>query len=142
MPDTPVASPRVVPGAPPPVSKPQKKKRKGGKAKEESEGGSHLTVPDTTTAALIDKAPEEIDLKEGVVAPQLMAQVSEGLLTPARDGKQSPIVDMVSKRLKANNKKIVSDRPASRTVLVCPSRVIRHSCLLAFRVSVMADWCM
>ena len=68
MPDTPITvTPRVVPGAPPPapVSKSQKKKRKGGaKTKEESEAGSHVAVPDTTSAALIEEAPKQSDVKD------------------------------------------------------------------------------
>ena len=62
---------------------------------------------DTTTAALIDKAPAESDVKEGIVAPQLVAQASEEPQTPV-DVKPSPIVEMLNKRLKANGKKIVS----------------------------------
>lgn len=112
MPDTITLTPRVVPGAPPPApaSKAPKKKRKGGKTKEESEGGTHVVIPETTTAALIEKAPEESDMKEGIVAPQLVAQPSEDAQTPVSDHKPSHIVDMLSKRLKANNKKIVSAR--------------------------------
>ena len=113
MPDTVTLTPRVVPGAPPPVapSKSHKKKRKAGKPKEESDGGSHVAVPDSAAAALIDKAPEEGDVKEGIVAPQLVAQPSlpsEGLQTPLLDVKPSPVVEMLNKRLKANGKKIVS----------------------------------
>ena len=107
MADTPTSSPRIVPGAPPPVTKTQKKKRKGGKGKEESES-SHLTIPDVTAAASVEKSPEEGDIKESVAAPQLVAQTSEGLLTPALDGKHSPVVEMLNKRLKTNGKKIVS----------------------------------
>ncbi|KAI0743781.1 hypothetical protein C8Q80DRAFT_860101 [Daedaleopsis nitida] len=107
MPDTTAPStPRIVPGAPPPppLSKSQKKKRKTGKSKEESETGSHVAVPDPTTAALIEKAPDESDVKGGVVAPQLVAQPSEA---PSLDIKPSPVVDLLNKRIKANNKKII-----------------------------------
>ena len=109
MPETITTTPRIVPGAPPPppVSKSQKKKRKTTKPKEASETESHVAVPDTTTAALIDKAPAESDVKEGIVAPQLVAQASEEPQTPV-DVKPSPIVEMLNKRLKANRKKIVS----------------------------------
>ncbi|RPD78222.1 hypothetical protein L226DRAFT_286231 [Lentinus tigrinus ALCF2SS1-7] len=109
MPDSPVIlTPRIVPGAPPPapVTKSQKKKRKGTQKKEESDTGSHVAVPDTTSAALIDKAPEETDIKEGAVAPQLVAQPSEDGQTPVTDVKPSPIVEMLNKRLRANGKKI------------------------------------
>ncbi|KAI0674982.1 hypothetical protein C8Q78DRAFT_965152 [Trametes maxima] len=107
MPDTITTTPRVVPGAPPPPpqSKSQKKKRKGAKPKEASEGESHVAVPDTATAALIEKAPVESEVKEGVVAPELVAQTSEEPQTPV-ELKPSPIVEMLNKRLKANGKKI------------------------------------
>ncbi|KAL7281302.1 hypothetical protein ACG7TL_004611 [Trametes sanguinea] len=109
MPETITTTPRVVPGAPPPppVSKSAKKKRKAGaKSKEpQSETESHVVVPDTTTAALIEKAPEEKDVKEGAVAPQLVAQTSQEPDSPV-EIKPSPIVEMLNKRLKANNKKI------------------------------------
>ncbi|TFK94620.1 hypothetical protein K466DRAFT_292806 [Polyporus arcularius HHB13444] len=109
MPDTPAPlTPRIVPGAPPPapVTKSQKKKRKGPKTKEGSDAGSHVVVPDTTSAALIEKAPEEADIKEGVVAPQLVAQPSEDAQTPTTDVKPSPVVEMLNKRLRTNGKKI------------------------------------
>ena len=77
------------------------------KPKDASESDAHVVVPDTTTAALIEKAPEPSDVKEGAVAPQLVAQASEEPQTPA-ELKPSPIVDMLNKRLKANGKKIVS----------------------------------
>ncbi|KAI8993793.1 hypothetical protein BD414DRAFT_456900 [Trametes punicea] len=107
MPETITTTPRIVPGAPPPppVSKSQKKKRKTAKSKEASESDSHVVVPDTTTAALIEKAPGESDVKEGTVAPQLVAQTSEESHTPV-EVKPSPIVEMLNKRLKANGKKI------------------------------------
>ncbi|OSD04029.1 hypothetical protein PYCCODRAFT_1364691 [Trametes coccinea BRFM310] len=109
MPETITTTPRVVPGAPPPppVSKSAKKKRKAGaKSKEpQSETESHVVVPDTATAALIEKAPEEKDVKEGAVAPQLVAQTSQEPDSPV-EIKPSPIVEMLNKRLKANNKKI------------------------------------
>ncbi len=135
MPDTPAPlTPRIVPGAPPPapVTKSQKKKRKGPKTKEGSDAGSHVVVPDTTSAALIEKAPEEAEIKEGVVAPQLVAQPSEDAQTPTTDVKPSPVVEMLNKRLRTNGKKIVSafttpglagtcTRPS---ILSCPG--IRH----------------
>ncbi|KAI0633408.1 hypothetical protein C8Q77DRAFT_1217818 [Trametes polyzona] len=108
MPETITTTPRVVPGAPPPPppSKSQKKKRKTAKPKDAaSESDAHVVVPDTTTAALIEKAPDESDVKEGVVAPQLVAQASEESQTP-NGLKPSPIVEMLNKRLKANGKKI------------------------------------
>ncbi|KAI0769327.1 hypothetical protein BD413DRAFT_81589 [Trametes elegans] len=108
MPETITTTPRIVPGAPPPPapSKSQKKKRKTTKPKEASESDSHVVVPDTTTAALIEQAPDQQDVKEGAVAPQLVAQTSEEPQTPV-ELKPSPIVDMLNKRLKANGKKII-----------------------------------
>lgn len=127
MPETVTTTPRVVPGAPPPPapSKSQKKKRKAGKPKEASESDAPVAVPDTATAALIEKAPEASDVKEGAVAPQLVAQVSEEPQTPA-ELKLSPIVDMLNKRLKANGKKIVSTLAGA----VCTScaQGLRHAC--------------
>ena len=107
MSDTPIASPRIVPGAPPAVPKTQKKKRKGGKGKEASEDAPNV-VSDSTSAALIEKAPEEPEIKEGLAAPQVVAQISEGPLTPAHEGKHSPVIEMLNKRSKVNAKKIVS----------------------------------
>ena len=105
---------RIVPGAPPPapVSKSQKKKRKaGGERKSADQPDEHVAVPDTLTAALIDHAPPEADLQEGTVAPELITRQSS--LAPVSpggvdDAKLSHLVDMLNKRMKATNKKIVS----------------------------------
>ncbi|KAL0956683.1 hypothetical protein HGRIS_002811 [Hohenbuehelia grisea] len=98
-----VTSQRVVPGAPPPapLSKNQKKKRKT-KAKGDDGVDAPVAVPDSTSAALIEKAPEIEDVKEGSVAPELVAQPldDDDLL------KSSPIVELVNKRFRATNKKI------------------------------------
>ncbi|OBZ68064.1 hypothetical protein A0H81_11920 [Grifola frondosa] len=99
---------RIVPGAPPPPpSKSQKKKRKVTKTKS-SDDGAQVSVPDAMSAALLEQAPEESDLKEGSVAPQLVVQPSEEIQTPVEDVSQkpSPIVELLNKRLKANTKKI------------------------------------
>lgn len=105
---------RIIPGAPPPApaSKSQKKKRKANKPKSSSDPAEgHVDIPDTTAAALTEEAPKAEDVKEGHVAPQLTVQASEvepG--TPLLDGQlASPTVDMLNKRLKATNKKIVCD---------------------------------
>lgn len=110
---------RIVPGAPPPapISKSQKKKRKAAAIKktasEQSNGAEHVVVPDAAASALIEQAPTENDVKEGSVAPELVAQ-SEAQVTrevsPVPGGgekKPSPIVDMLNKRVKATTKKIV-----------------------------------
>lgn len=110
---------RVVPGAPPPapISKSQKKKRKATAIKkstsEQSNGADHVVVPDATASALIDQAPTQNDIKEGSVAPELVAQ-SEAQVTRevspvpgSVETKPSHIVDMLNKRVKATTKKIV-----------------------------------
>lgn len=104
---SPVAS-RFVPGAPPPpVPKSQKKKRKTTKPRSESD--SPVAVPDSTSAALLEQAPTPADVKEGAVAPQLVASDSlQGSQSPLDEFKPSPIVDLINKRLKATSKKIVS----------------------------------
>lgn len=104
---------RIVPGAPPPAppSKAQKKKRKTAKAKStEPETVDHVEVPDPVAAALIDKAPTEVDVRESSITPSLVAQPEEPQ-SPVEDNvlKPSPIIDMLNKRLKAIQKKMVSD---------------------------------
>jgi len=100
---------RIVPGAPPPapLTKNQKKKRKGKGKSDQDEAAS---IPDTTSAALIEKAPEPSDIQEGAVAPELIARSESQAPIPEDDLllKLSPIVDLVHKRLKATTKKIVS----------------------------------
>lgn len=107
---------RIVPGAPPPppASKSKNKKKKAGAKKSSDLGDEHVVVPDAHTAALIDHAPSESDVKEGSVAPSLVArQESLPPVSPggADEPKASPIVDMLNKRLKATGKKIVSTAP-------------------------------
>lgn len=116
---------RLVPGAPPPppVSKSQKKKRKTAAMKktasEQSEGTEHVVVPDATASALIEQAPTENDIKEGTVAADLVAQPTTPAareVSPLLDDKESkfsPIVEMLSKRLKATSKKIVRSSSVS-----------------------------
>lgn len=104
---------RIVPGAPPPAtsSKSKNKKKKTAAKKSSDQGDDHVAVPDAHTAALIDHAPSEVDVKEGSVAPSLVArQESLPPLSPggSDEPKASPIVDMLNKRLKTTNKKIVS----------------------------------
>ena len=104
---------RIVPGAPPPAppSKSKKKNKKSGTKKSSDHGEDHVALPDAHTAALIDHAPSEADVKEGSLAPSLVArQESVGPVSSGGtdDAKASPIVDMLNKRLKATNKKIVS----------------------------------
>lgn len=120
---------RLVPGAPPPppVSKSQKKKRKTAAMKktasEQSEGTEHVVVPDATASALIEQAPTENDIKEGTVAADLVAQPTTPAareVSPLLDDKESkfsPIVEMLSKRLKATSKKISRIQSYSTTPL-------------------------
>ncbi|OCH93110.1 hypothetical protein OBBRIDRAFT_790581 [Obba rivulosa] len=106
MSDTAASALRIVPGAPPPAqaSKPVKKKRKATKKSEQEE---HVVVPDATSAALIEKAPDESDVKEGTVAPELVAQPEETQVqTPVDETMFSPIVELLNKRAKALYKKI------------------------------------
>ena len=112
MADTPTTPTiRIVPGAPPPsaMTKSQKKKKaKGAKKTPEHE---HVALPDSTSAALTEKAPTEVDVKEGSVAPELVVQPEgQAPQTPVEDPalKATPIVDMLNKRLKQLQKKIVS----------------------------------
>jgi hypothetical protein len=114
MSDTPAQ--RYVPGAPPPTpaSKASKKKRKpakGGRS-EDSPALSTVPIPDSTSAALIEKAPGASDIKEGIVVDTLLADpnTTNGIPSgsPASDeAKHSPIVDLIHKRIKATSKKIV-----------------------------------
>ncbi|KAJ8518125.1 hypothetical protein ONZ45_g4737 [Pleurotus djamor] len=105
-------STRFVPGAPPPqpLSKSQKKRRAKG-PKSENAPESPVIITDTTSAALVEKAPEPEEVREGSLAPELVAQPEAPQpATPLPEEeavlKNSPIVELVNKRLKATNKKI------------------------------------
>lgn len=113
---------RFVPGAPPPapLSKSQKKKRKGKKPSDATPGDiSPVSIPDATSAALTEKAPELSDIQQGNVAEELVdtsgpvPQVEPKVpILPEEEVllKPSPIVDLIHKRLKATTKKIASIR--------------------------------
>ena len=112
MSDTSAATqPRIVPGAPPPMqlSKSQKKKRKAAAEKKKDEPPAQQTIPDTTAAALVEKAPAPAEVKEGVVAPALVAQPSVDEALAEDSFKLSPIIKIIDKRLKATTKKLVRD---------------------------------
>ncbi|GLB45084.1 hypothetical protein LshimejAT787_1901620 [Lyophyllum shimeji] len=82
---------RIIPGAPPPHRY------------------SPVAIPDATSAALVEQAPDAADIGEGSVAPDLVAQTEpEVPPLPAEEVllKPSPIVELVHKRLKATTKKI------------------------------------
>ncbi|TFK54356.1 hypothetical protein OE88DRAFT_1717542 [Heliocybe sulcata] len=98
---------RIVPGAPPPapLSKTQKKKRKAAKKPGDATAESPVVaIPDATAAALTEKAPEESDIKEGAVAPELVAKPESE--APQSEFKPGPSVELTQKRLKAVGKKI------------------------------------
>ncbi|KDQ57584.1 hypothetical protein JAAARDRAFT_69680 [Jaapia argillacea MUCL 33604] len=107
MPDVPVL--RIVPGAPPPtpLSKSHKKKKK-------VKGGTGLDSPvvvsDSSSAALLETAPKQSDIREGSVASELLAprdstEPQSAVSDPAQRS-SSPAAELVSKRLKALGKKI------------------------------------
>ncbi|KAG1742917.1 hypothetical protein EDB19DRAFT_1700850 [Suillus lakei] len=99
---------RIVPGALPPTlqAKTQKKKRRSNKPKTaDSPAEGSVIIPDAPSAALVDRAPEEADVKEGTVAPELVAP-SEAPTFDDLTSKSSPVVELLQKRLKTLNKKI------------------------------------
>ncbi|KAL1747050.1 hypothetical protein HDZ31DRAFT_80752 [Schizophyllum fasciatum] len=100
--------PRIVPGAPPPMqlSKSQKKKRKGAGDKKKEESPVQQAIPDTTAAALVEKAPTTSEVKEGAIAPSLVAQPSADEALAEDSFKLSPIIKIIDKRLKATTKKL------------------------------------
>lgn len=103
-----VSSPaqRSIPGAPPPagVPKSQKKKRKTGKKATDQDDAS---IPDIASAALVEEAPKPEDIKVGDVTPELLVQQDDREPSSATLKPASAIVDMLNKRMKAINKKIV-----------------------------------
>lgn len=131
---------RIVPGAPPPapVSKSQKKKKKAAK-----EGDVHVEIPDAATAAQIETAPSQEDTKDGSVAPQLLAQPSEipEATTPVGDGahKTTPLIDMLNKRIKATNKKIVCYNILC-SIIYSSSTAYFLDCSCVFRATPQALW--
>ncbi|KAG1735096.1 uncharacterized protein EDB91DRAFT_1145196 [Suillus paluster] len=99
---------RIVPGASPAVSlaKTQKKKRRSNKPKTaDSPAEGSVILPEATSATLVDRAPEEADVKEGTVAPEVVAP-SEAPTFDDLTTRSSPVVELLQKRLKALNKKI------------------------------------
>jgi len=98
---------RIVPGAPPPtpLSKSQKKKRKAKKPVESTPESP--TIPDPSAA--VEKLPESVETREDSVVPEPTTQ-RDSLATPALEEelglKLSPIVELITKRLKATTKKI------------------------------------
>ncbi|KAF8639510.1 hypothetical protein AX17_001415 [Amanita inopinata Kibby_2008] len=115
MPEAVALQQRIVPGAPAPapLSKSQKKKRKA-KGKTGPDGGADsnnvdsptATVPDPTPAALEEKAPDPVDVQQATLAPELVAHPEPESPSIPEELKFSPVVELVSKRLKATTKKI------------------------------------
>ncbi|KAJ6586887.1 hypothetical protein DFH09DRAFT_1141811 [Mycena vulgaris] len=97
---------RIVPGAPP-KEIPSKSARKKRKTKPKAEA-STPDVLESSSAALIDKAPEASEIQEGALAPELVVQPEPEAPAAEEDIllKPSPIVDLIHKRLKATSKKI------------------------------------
>lgn len=125
---------RFVPGAPPPSapSKSQKKKRSGKGKTGAGASEEHVEVPDATSAALIEKAPEQSDIKEGAVAPDLVVEPEIGIPKLPEDDigvVLSPIVDIVSKRLKATAKKIVSGIASTRCLSQYAHQLVYAFCV-------------
>jgi hypothetical protein len=89
------------------LSKSQKKKRKAKKPTESTPESPTILDP---TSAPLEKAPESVETREGSIVPESTTQ-PELLATPALEEelglKLSPIVELISKRLKATTKKIV-----------------------------------
>lgn len=107
---------RLVPGAPPPAlpSKSSKKKRKPvkGGGSEHSPALSSVAIPDATSPALTEKAPDTSDAKDGPVSESLLAEPHATNGSPSSqhvldEAKHSPVVDLIQKRIKASTKKIV-----------------------------------
>ena len=101
---------RLVPGAPQPIalSKSQRKKRKTG-TKSRTPGSpaeGSVTLPDAPSAAPVDSIPNETDPKEDNVVPEPVA-ASEAATHDDLNPKCSPVVELLQKRMRALNKKIV-----------------------------------
>ncbi|RXW23512.1 hypothetical protein EST38_g2347 [Candolleomyces aberdarensis] len=108
MPDS-LTLPRIVPGAPPPSASSKNTKRRR-KAKGKSEGGQDEGTPSVvvTPAPEAHKALEPEEAREGSVAPDSAVQPEAPSPLPEEESvlKNSPIVELVNKRLKVTTKKI------------------------------------
>lgn len=103
------AAPRLVPGAPQPIaqSRSQRKKRKTG-AKSKTPGSpaeGSVTIPDAP-AVLVVTAPNNTDPKEDNLATEPVPP-SEAATHDDLNPKSSPVIELVQKRMRALNKKIV-----------------------------------
>ena len=113
---------RIVPGAPPPdPSKMQKKKRRANKPKTaESPAEGSVVLPDATPAMVVEQSSEQANLKEASVAPEHVAP-SEAPTFDDPILKSSPVVEILQKRLKALNKKIVCGHLCYRMPSLVPN---------------------
>lgn len=118
MPEAVALHQRIVPGAPPPapLSKSQKKKRKS-KVKPGAENSTDAndidhpespstSLPDVPASAAVEKAPDSVDVqKDALTAEDAHAEAETPTLPD--ELKSSPVVELISKRLKATTKKMV-----------------------------------
>lgn len=132
---------RIVPGAPPPlpVSKSQKKKRKAVSKPRADDAPASVSIPDSTAAALVEKAPEPADIKQGAVAEELVAAPQELLPEMPAEKPKSPTIEFLNKRIKLQTKKIVSifgSFGRDRAVSWCCA----WNCSLALRAVCLGCW--
>ncbi|KAL4078505.1 hypothetical protein V8B97DRAFT_1937661 [Scleroderma yunnanense] len=100
---------RIIPGAPPalPSSKSQRKKRKANKTKTpDSPAEGSPSLPDAHSSTPLDKAPEESEAKEVAGAVEFAA-ASEAPTNDDAQLKPSPVIELLQKRMRALNKKIL-----------------------------------
>lgn len=99
------------------------------KAATEDKPESHVVIPDAQSAALVEVAPTKDDIQEGTVNSDLVA----GPESAIGDGaKVSPVVELVTKRLKATSKKIVSiiilpSTRGTKRILTLQTRIATYS---------------
>ena len=125
MPEAVALQQRIVPGAPPPapLSKSQRKKRKS-KVKTGAEDSNDIdhpespstSVPDVPATAAVENAPDSGDVQKDAHAPEDAHPEAETPTLPD-ELKSSPVVELISKRLKATTKKMVEH---IHILVLCP----------------------
>lgn len=128
-------APRLVPGAAPQVapSKSQRKKRKTG-AKSKTPGSpadGSVTIPDAPSPAPVDGTPNETDVKIEHPSHELVP-ASEAPAHDDLNSKSSSVLDLMQKRARALNKKIVrfpclSQHGTDNTPTTVPDRGLRSN---------------
>ena len=117
-------SQRIVPGAPPPplLSKSQKKKRKSVIKPKGTDAPSPES--DSKGNSVAEKIPEEPDVKKDAVAEVVETTQLEPTQEAIQDKskKASPAVELLNKRIKVQNKKLVSNL---MLLLVCGGQSMR-----------------